>query len=95
MDLWWTDYDGPSLLQQPFTLLILYIWQKTGDIPKQLSSHADFLEYLQSVERNPSSLQQLTRLRIRQEIQEHPLDKIQQLPLPASLKDFLALQEIK
>ncbi len=73
----------------------MHLLQKTGDIPKQLSSHTDFLEHLQNVERNPSSLQQITRLRIRQQLQDHPLDKIKQLPLPASLKDFLALQEIK
>ena len=69
--------------------------QKTGDTPKQLLCHKEFLEHLHHLERNAPSLQQQCRMRIRMQLGHHPIEKIAKLPLPGSLKDYIALQDLR
>lgn len=66
---------------------------KTGEIPRELKNHPEFCEALLEMSQNPRSLQQLCRNCIRQQLQEKPVPKIEQLNLPKQLKDYLALAE--
>lgn len=71
------------------------LFQKTGNIPARLMEVRGFCEYLESVERNPRSLQQLTRVAIRHMLGEHPQCKLSALPLPAPLLDYLTVPELE
>lgn len=69
-------------------------FQKTGDLPKQLASHKEFLSYLQRLERNPRSLQELCRIRLRKSLGEHPQTPVLRLGLPSSMCNYVALQQV-
>ena len=70
-----------------------FFLQKTGDIPRELKNHTEFCDMLLEMSQNPTSLQQMCRVCIRNQLQDRPVPKIEQLNLPTQLKDYLALTE--
>ncbi|XP_041350486.1 serine/threonine-protein phosphatase 6 regulatory ankyrin repeat subunit B-like [Gigantopelta aegis] len=67
---------------------------KTGDIPKQLSCHTKFCDYLQQLSQSPRTLQFCCRNVVRRTLDEHPEPKIDHFALPRQLKNYLALSEL-
>ncbi|XP_060600877.1 serine/threonine-protein phosphatase 6 regulatory ankyrin repeat subunit B-like [Ruditapes philippinarum] len=66
---------------------------KTGDIPKELLKHKEFCDRLITMSRNPPSLQQLCRVKIRYQLGTSPIQKLHDLKMPRQLKDFVSLKE--
>jgi len=71
----------------------IFYFQKTGDTPKELLKHKEFCDMLLDMSHEPGSLQQLCRVKIRNQTCANPPTIIEGLKLPRSIKDFLLLNE--
>ncbi|CAH1783298.1 unnamed protein product [Owenia fusiformis] len=73
---------------------LTYKNNKTGDIPKPLSSHKELCEQLQFISLNPPSLQHLCRTSVRQHVAEYPMQKLLDCHLPKPISDYLILSDL-
>ncbi|XP_069101725.1 ankyrin repeat domain-containing protein 10-like [Argopecten irradians] len=67
--------------------------KKTGDIPKQLGVHKQFCDWLLKLSKNPPSLQQLCRIKVREGLGESLVLKMNTLNMPTKIKDYILLDE--
>jgi hypothetical protein len=69
-------------------------FQKTGEVPKALSCHPDFCDYLHHLSANPQPLKALCRTAVHKCLGEYPMQKNQALPVPEPLKEYIVLNEL-
>ncbi|OWF39504.1 tankyrase-2-like [Mizuhopecten yessoensis] len=66
--------------------------KKTGDIPKQLDVHKQFCDWLLNLSKNPPSLQQMCRTKVRERLGEPLMIKMDTLNLPTKIKAYISLK---
>ncbi|XP_033746114.1 ankyrin repeat, PH and SEC7 domain containing protein secG-like [Pecten maximus] len=67
--------------------------RKTGDIPKQLGVHKQFCDWLVKLSKNPPSLQQLCRTKVRERLGEPLMLKMDTMNMPTKIKAYISLEE--
>ncbi|XP_043564511.1 ankyrin repeat and SOCS box protein 13-like [Chiloscyllium plagiosum] len=73
---------------------ITYRNKNTGEAPKQLASKTTFLSWIDGYQKNPLSLKQTCRLKIRELIGYRKLHAIRTLDVPQSLKSYLMFEDL-
>ena len=69
-------------------------WIKAGMLPKRLPKQSEFTAWLTMKCSNPPTLLSIVRQRIRANIGINPTHKINSLPLPGLLRDYLNLRDL-
>ncbi|XP_078269947.1 ankyrin repeat and SOCS box protein 5-like isoform X2 [Rhinoraja longicauda] len=73
---------------------ITYRNKNTGEAPKQLASKTNFLSWIDGYQRNPPSLKQTCRLKIREFVGYRRLQTIRTFHIPQSLKNYLMFKNL-
>ncbi|XP_032893019.1 ankyrin repeat and SOCS box protein 2-like [Amblyraja radiata] len=73
---------------------ITYRNKNTGEAPKQLASMTNFLSWIDGYRRNPPSLKQTCRLKIREFVSYRRLQAIRTFHIPQSLKKYLMFKDL-
>ena len=82
------------LLQGGADLTPVKNWIESGTLPKRLPKQSQLTEWLRTRCSNPPSLLSTTRHTIRSCIGVNPTHKINKLPLPGLLRDYLNLKDL-
>ncbi|XP_038668380.1 ankyrin repeat and SOCS box protein 13-like [Scyliorhinus canicula] len=73
---------------------ITYRNKSTGEAPKQLASKTTFLSWIDGYQKNPLSLKQTCRLKIRTLVSYRRLHVIRTIDIPQSLKNYLMFDDL-
>ncbi|XP_067855198.1 ankyrin repeat and SOCS box protein 13-like [Heptranchias perlo] len=73
---------------------ITYKNKNTGEAPKQLASKTAFLSWIDGYQKNPLSLKQTCRLKIRKFVGYRRLHAIRTIDIPQSLKNYLMFEDL-
>ncbi|XP_070557646.1 ankyrin repeat and SOCS box protein 8-like [Ptychodera flava] len=69
--------------------------RKTGFLPKQLTEHKEYLDWLKNQSQTPRPLKELCRKVIRKNLGHEHLDAVVTFDVPSSLHAYILLEELK